>query len=238
MEKILLKAEKRSETGKGSARSLRRRELLPAVIYSDGKSTPIKLQRKEIVRLISSGVGEHALINLALSDGKSKTAEHPSLIKDYQSDPVTNELLHVDFMEVSLKKKIKITIPIVILKEPAGIKKGGILQHHIREIEIECFPTEIPEGVEVDAGFIEIGHSLHVSDLQMIEGIKILTDPHEVILSVSAPVVEEEAPTEAAEEEAAEPELVKAKGKEEAPSEEEQQQKEQQEKEPKQEKEK
>lgn len=223
MEKILLNAEARPEKGKGSARSLRRREMLPAIIYSAGKSTPIKLNRREVVKLISSGVGEHALINIELTEGEKKKASHPTLIKEYQTDPVTNELLHVDFFEVSLKKKIKINIPVVLVKEPRGVKQGGIMQHHIREIQIECFPTEIPDGIDVDAEFMEIGQSLHVSDLKPPEGIKITSDPNEVILSVMAPVVEEEAPEEIAEEEgAAEPELVKAKGKEEGEAEAEQ----------------
>jgi large subunit ribosomal protein L25 len=226
MEKILLKAEQRSETGKGSARSLRRSDMLPAIIYSAGKSTPIKLNRKEIVRLISSGVGEHALINIELIGGKTKNLNHPSLIKEYQTDPVTNELLHVDFFEVSLKKKIKINIPVVLIKEPAGVKQGGILQHHIREVQVECLPTEIPDGIEVDAEFLELGHSLHVSDLKPKEGIKIITEPHEVILSVVAPVIEEVAVEEVEVEEGAEePELVKAKGKEEGEAEEEEEQK-------------
>ncbi len=219
MEKISLKAEQRPEIGKGSARSLRRGGVLPAVIYAAGKSTPIKLNRKEIVKLISSGVGEHALINIELTGGKTKKVNYPSLIKEYQTDPVTNELLHVDFFEVSLKKEIKINIPVVLTKEPAGVKQGGILQHHTREIQIECLPTQIPDGISVDAEFIEIGHSLHVSDLEPPEGIKILTDPHEVILLVTAPVVEEKAPEEVEEEEGAEPELVKGKGKEEGEAE-------------------
>jgi large subunit ribosomal protein L25 len=228
MEKILLKAEARTELGKGGARSLRRSNMLPAIIYAGGKSTPIKLDRKEIVRLISSGVGEHALINIELAGEKSKEEVHPSLIKGYQADPVTNELLHVDFLEVSLKKKIKINIPIVLTKEPAGVKLGGILQHHLREVQIECLPTQIPDGIEVDAEFIGLGHSLHVSDLQPPEGIKILTDSHEVIILVTAPVVEE---VPEVEEEAEEPELVKAKGKEEGEAEAEGEQQKQEEKE-------
>jgi large subunit ribosomal protein L25 len=212
MEKILVKADKRTELGKGSARSLRRQNVLPAVLYGEGKSVTIKLDRKEIQKLIYSGGGEHSLITLELNEGNSKTSEHPVLIKDYQREPVSEELLHVDFIEVSLKKKIKVTIPVVIIKEPAGIKMGGILQHRVREIEIECLPTQIPDKIEIDAGHIEIGHSLHVSDIPPQEGLKIVTDPSEVILSVTAPKEEvvEAAPVEAA---AAEPEVIKAKGK-------------------------
>jgi len=217
MEKIMLKADKRAETGKGGARSLRRQDILPAVMYGVGKTIPIKLNRKEIQKLIYSGGGEHALITLELNEGGSKISEHPVLIKDYQREPVSEELLHVDFIEVSLKEKIKVTIPVVIIKEPAGIKMGGIMQHRVREIEVECLPTQIPDKIEIDAGLVEIGHSLHVSDIPAVEGIKIVTDPSEVILSVTAP--KEEVVAAPVEAEVAEPEVLKAKGKaaEEAP---------------------
>ena len=212
MEKILLKADKRTEIGKGSARSLRRQDVLPAVMYGVGEAIPIKLNRKEIQKLIYSGGGEHALITLELNEGGSKTSEHPVLIKDYQREPVSEELVHVDFIEVSLKKKIKVTIPVIIIKEPAGIKMGGIMQHRVREIEVECLPTQIPDKIEIDAGSVEIGHSLHVSDIPPQEGLKIVTDPSEVILSVTAP--KEEVVAAPVEEAAvAEPEVLKAKGK-------------------------
>ncbi len=212
MEKILIKADKRSELGKGGARSLRRMGMLPAVVYLDGNSTSIKVNGKEMAKLISSGVGEHALITIELNENGEKTAEHSVLVKDYQNDPVTEKLLHVDFMEVSLEKIVHVTVPLLITTKPVGVKMGGILQHRIREVEVECLPTRIPSRIEVDAGFIEIGHSLHVRDLPQHEGVKIVNDPAEVVLSVTAPV--EETPAEAVEGEAAEPQLVKAKGKE------------------------
>ena len=211
MEKILVKADKRPEIGKGSARSLRREGVLPAVVYADGNSTPIKIPSKQMARLISSGVGEHALITIELNEDGSKISEHPVLIKDYQRDPVSEELLHVDFMQVSLEKVVNVTVRLDIVKQPIGIKMGGILQNRLREIEVECLPTQIPDRIEVNAEHIDIGHSLHVSDITVPEGVKIVTDPSEVILLVSAAVVEEVAPVEAA---PAEPELVK-KGKEE-----------------------
>jgi large subunit ribosomal protein L25 len=215
MEKILVKADKRPEIGKGSARSLRRQGVLPAVVYSGGNSMPIKMNLKEMSRLMSSGVGEHALITIELNEDGS-TSEHPALVKDYQADPVSSELLHVDFMEVSLEQQVTVTVALDIVKEPRGIKLGGIMEHRMREVEVECLPTQIPEKIEVDAESVDIGFTLHVSDLTPPEGIKIVSDPKEVILNVSAPRVEEVAPAEEAVEEGAEePELVKAKGKEE-----------------------
>jgi large subunit ribosomal protein L25 len=215
MEKILVKADKRPEIGKGSARSLRRQGVLPAIVYGVSESTPIKIESRQMTKLITSGVGEHSLLTIELNEGGKKSSEHPVLIKDYQMDPVSDELLHVDFIEVSLEKLVNVTVSLVIAKEPAGVKMGGILERRLREVEVECLPMQIPDKFEIDAGHIEIGQSLHVSDLIAPEGAKIITDQDEVVLSVSAPRIEEEAPAEAAEEEAAEPELVKGKGKEE-----------------------
>ena len=213
MEKILVKADKRPEIGKGEARSLRRMGILPAVVYSGGSSTPVKVNTKQMTTLIYSGAGEHSLITIQLNEDGKKTSEHPVLVKDYQRDPVSEELLHIDFIEVSLEKAVHVTVPIEITKQPVGIKMGGIMQVILREIEVECLPTQIPGRIEVDAESVDIGHSLHVSDLPELEGITIINDPKEVLLLVAAPVVEEE-PVEEVAEEGAEPELVKEKGKE------------------------
>lgn len=229
MEKVILKAAKRAGTGKGNSRQLRSGGILPGVLYSGGSSTSIQLQKKEISRLMGSKGKEQALISIELEGDKASMSNHWALIKDYQLDPVKNELLHVDFIEISLKKKIKLTIPIVITKEPIGVKNGGILQQQMREVKVECLPTQIPDGIEVDASSLDIGHSLHVSDLAIKEGVKILSDPQEVILSVIAPAVEEVAPVAPAEE-IKEPELVKkTKTKEEEAAEEPKSQKEQKE---------
>jgi len=211
MEKTIVKADQRHESGKGNARSLRRMGMLPAVVYSGGASTPVTVNCKEMTRLIYGGTGEHALITIQLNEGDAGSSEHPVLVKDYQRDPVSEELLHVDFMEVSLKELVTVTVSLEIVKQPQGVKMGGILQHRLRDVEVECLPTSIPDRIDVDAEAIQIGHSFHVRDLAVIEGVKITSDPDEVILLVSAPVIEE---VEAPEEEAAEPELVKGKGKE------------------------
>ncbi len=210
MEKITIKADNRSETGKGSARSLRRAGILPAIVYSQGGSTAIKVNAKEMTKLIYSGVGEHALITIELEKDGQKV-EHPVLVKDFQRDPVSEELLHVDFFEISLKDKITISVNLEIVKQPIGIKKGGTLQKRLREIEIECLPTNIPEKIAIDAEHIDIGQTFHVSDIVPIEGIRIITEGSLAILSVTAKVVADT--EEAGEEKAAEPEIVGTKGK-------------------------
>ena len=215
MEKIVVAADKRNESGKGSARTLRRAGIVPAVVYLEGQSTPIQINTKIMTRLLTSGAAEHSLITVQINENGSKTSEHPVLVKDYQLDPVSDELLHVDFMEVSLKKSMIVTVGLSISRKPKGIKEGGILQRILREIEVECLPTQIPESIEIDAEHIEIGGNLHVSDLTLPEGLKLVTNSSEVILSVRAPVIEEEVVEEEVLEEGAEPELVGGKGKDE-----------------------
>jgi len=213
MERLTLSVEKREEKGKGAVRELRRKDVIPAVLYRGGDSLPIKIPKKEISGFINTTAGIQTIINLQFSDGASKLA----LMKDYQVDPTKRELLHVDFFEVSLTEKVKVRVHIATTGEPIGVKRdGGILQNLLREVEIECLPDRIPGHIKVDISGLEIGQSLHVGDLQLGEGIKILTESSEVIANVIAPVVEEVvAPAEeVAAPEVAEPEVMK-KGKKE-----------------------
>ncbi|VAX32046.1 LSU ribosomal protein L25p [hydrothermal vent metagenome] len=212
MERITLSAEHRTEAGKGIARSLRRQGYMPAVIYRAGKATPIKLKKQDIVNFLNSTMGEQVMVNLQFSDGNLRLA----LLKDYQVDPVKGELLHTDFYEVSLKERVRVTVSIVLTGEPVGVKKeGGILQQAHSELEIECLPDIIPSHLEIDVSGLKVGHSLHVSDLSLQEGIKVFDNPEEVIATVIAPAMEVEAvATEEAE--TAEPEVIKKGKKEEA----------------------
>lgn len=216
MERNTIIAEKRMEHGKGAARSLRRDGMVPAVLYREGKSQSIKLPKKELARIINAMSGEQVMVDLQFADGEKKIA----LLKDYQVDPIKGELLHSDFFEVSLTEEIRVAVHVTALGEPVGVKRdGGILQYSLREIEIECLPDRIPDSIEVDISKLEIGQSIHVSDLKFAEGIKVLTDAGDMVLTVITPVVEVAAPAEEAAVEAVEPEVVVKKGKkeEEAP---------------------
>jgi len=212
MEKISIQAEKREGRGKGAARSLRRAGKVPATLYRAGQAQSIQLSRKELSKLINSVAGEQVMVDLQFADGDKKLA----LLKDFQVDPIGSELLHTDFFEVSLTETVKITVHVATHGEPVGVKRdAGLLQHPTREILIECLPDKIPGKIDIDISKLEIGQSVHVSDLKLEEGIKILTDPHEVIVNIVAPVVEVAAPAEeVVVTAAAEPELIK-KGKKE-----------------------
>jgi large subunit ribosomal protein L25 len=214
MERVSIAAEKREAHGKGVARSLRRDGMVPAVLYREGRAQSIKLSRKELAKLINSAGGDQVMVDLQFTDGEKKLA----LLKDVQVDPIRGELLHTDFFEVSLAEKVRISLHVTTVGEPIGVKRdGGILQHTLREVEVECLPDKIPGKVEVDISALEVGQSVHVSDLKFGEEIKVLTDAGDVIVTVISPVVEEAAPAAAeaaAGAEAAEPEVVK-KGKKE-----------------------
>ncbi len=209
MERVTLQAEVRHEKGKGAARALRRQGYIPAVLYRGGHSTPIKLNKHDLVRFINSTMGQNVMINLQFQDGTSRLA----LLKDYQVDPIKGELLHTDFYEVSLKEKVRVSVAVVLQGEPVGVKKeGGILEHGITELEIECLPEDIPPHIEVDVSGLHAGDSLHVEEIRVPDNIRVLSDPKEVIATVVVPLIEE-APAEEEEEEV-EPEVLK-KGKKE-----------------------
>jgi large subunit ribosomal protein L25 len=214
MERLSINAERREVQGKGSARSLRREDMIPAVLYREGKAQSIKLARKELSKLINTISGEQVIVDLHFAGGEKKLA----LLKDYQVDPVSRELLHTDFFEVSLTEAIRVSVHVVTVGEPIGVKRdAGILQYALREVEIQCLPDKIPGKIEFDISKLELGQSVHVSDLKFEEGIKVLTDPGDVIVTVlaqaaeQAPVAEEVAAVAAAE-----PEVVKKGKKEEA----------------------
>lgn len=207
MERITLEARERQKKGKGGARSLRRDGLTPAVVYRAGSSTPIEFNTKEFVRFMGKVRGEQFIANLQFPDSVKQ-----AIVKDYQVDPVKGSLLHVDFQEISATEAIRVLVHVALIGEPVGVKRdGGLLQQPLREIEIECIPDKIPGHLSLEVSQLEIGQSLHVSDLALDPSIRILHDPDEVVVKVTA-LKEAPAVTEEAQPEAAEPEVIK-KGK-------------------------
>lgn len=198
--------------GKGEHAPCAREDMIPAVLYREGKAQSIKLGRKELCKLINTISGEQVIVDLHFADGEKKLA----LLKDFQVDPISRELLHTDFFEVSLTEAIRVSVHVVTSGEPIGVKRdAGILQHALREVEIECLPDKIPGKIEFDISKLELGQSVHVSDLKFEEGIKVLTDPGDVIVTVIAPAAEAAPAEEAVAAAAAEPEVAVKKGKKE-----------------------
>jgi len=212
MEEIFLEAEPREELGRGKVKDLREKGFIPAVVYAQGKeSLSLKVSHKELLRLIHQHRIESVVINLKVkNDNKDKP--RACLIKEIQYNPVHDDILHVDFNEISLSKVIKVNVPVVVKGEPVGVKQeGGSLEHILWEIEVECLPVDIPKGIEVDASHLKIGDSIHIKDITFPSGVKVLNDPAAIILSVTAPM-KEEVPAEAVEgAEMQEPEVIKEK---------------------------
>ncbi|MEW6101980.1 MAG: 50S ribosomal protein L25 [Candidatus Omnitrophota bacterium] len=234
MDEIILGAKIRVETGRAKVNDLRDAGFIPAVVYAQGKSALcVKISKSELIKLIHQHRIESAIINLKLEDDK-KSGMRPCLIKEIQYEPVHGDILHVDLNEVSLTEALKVNVPVVAKGEPIGVKQeGGQLEHILWEVEVECLPTDIPKEITVEVGALKIGDSIHVKDLTVPAGVKIITDSGAIVLSVSAPM-KEEVPAEAVEGEVTqEPEVIKEK--KEVPAEE---GKEEEGKEPKKEKEK
>lgn len=219
MKKIELNAEVRDKTGKGTARSLRREGKIPAVVYSDGKSTLITLNPSDLRKILNAG-SENALINLKIAGRKAVPV---TIIRDYQRDPITGDILHADMFEISMNEAIRVKVHVKVSTEtPTAVKEGGVLQHNLREIEIECLPAIIPDHILVDTAQLKLGESVHLRDLIPEKGIKIIGDKDLVVVSIAAPITEAKleeilAGTPAVVE-AAEPEIVGKKEKEEEPA--------------------
>jgi large subunit ribosomal protein L25 len=225
---VILEAKARDSFGKNEARRTRRGGQVPAVVYgasADGSAsrdaTPIAVDPKALLRILHSESGANTLISLKLSGAGDARV----LVKEYQLDPVTHEVLHADFYRVAMDRAIQVTIPVLVKGEPKGVKQqGGILEFVRREIEVECLPGDIPENVEVDVSELMLHQGVRVRDIATHPKWTPISDADMMLVHVIMPKAEEApAPAEAAAAAPvapAEPEVIK-KGKKEEGEEEE-----------------
>ncbi len=199
MSNVSLEARVRDDTGKQAAKRLRRDGWIPAILYgADTPNVALELRLKTLYDSLKHHAGEHLMVELDLEGHKKPVA---ALMREVQHHPVTGEIMHVDFHKVSLRRRISIEVPLAFVGVPAGVRnQGGILDHVLREVEIECLPTNLPERLEVDVSGLGVGQSIHVGDLVFEKG-RILTDASLIVATVLAPRVTVEA-APAAEEEA------------------------------------
>jgi large subunit ribosomal protein L25 len=190
MEQVALEVFLRKPSGKGGARALRREEKIPAIFYGPGtEPLAIAVARISLEKILKKQTSENTLYQLTIKGGAEDTAKMV-MLKDLQRTPLDREILHADFLEVSLTKAIDITVGLKVVGTASGVEKGGILQEISREIEIRCLPTQIPDTIELDVSSLEIGDSIHVQDLHLAEGITILSDPRLTLITVVQPVEE------------------------------------------------
>ncbi len=208
--KVILKVQRRTETGKGAARTLRRGGYVPGIIYGHGEETRLcKIETKQLERLLTSISYESTLIDLKLEDGNTSSV----LVREVQIHPYKPEVLHIDFLAVRKGEKVKLDVPIRLVGVAAGVKEGGILEYLRHEVEIRCLPSLIPETLECDISGLGIGGSVTVAELRAPEGVEVLEDPAATIAAIVPPTVHKVEEVEAVAEaeavaEVAEPEVV------------------------------
>lgn len=190
MSDILVEAEPRESGSSNVARRLRRERQLPAVVYGgQGESLPITLDPREITTILKSESGRNTLFQLRVGGGSPETV----MIFDLQIDPMTRTLQHADLVRIAMDRQIQVDVHIELLGEPLGVRKdGGVLDHSLRMVEVECLPGDIPEVLEIDVSELEIGDSVSVEDLPVPPGVRILAAPERNVASVVPPVSEEE----------------------------------------------
>src|SRR6185369_12286045 len=167
---VSLDAAQRADKGKGVARRLRVDGRVPGVYYGRGEdSIALTVGLKDLMSVLESADGSNVIVDLKLSGAAAK--DRKALIREIQRDPVAGSILHLDLQHISLTERITVEVPVVLVGTPTGVKDGGgILEHLLREVEVECLPTDIPAKLEIDVSAMQIGDSLHVSDLKLEQG--------------------------------------------------------------------
>jgi large subunit ribosomal protein L25 len=181
-----LKAEKREGRGKGAARKLRQAGRVPGILYGkDMDNVPISLDAMEVEHLFQSISTENTLVQL---DVKGVRGTHEILVREIQTHPFKNELIHVDFLRVQAGVEVDVEVPVDLVGVPFGVRMhGGVLEQIIHEVPVRCIPSKIPQSFEVDVSELDVETALHVSDLTLGEGVELTIDPEQTLCLVAAP---------------------------------------------------
>ncbi|MDP8259360.1 MAG: 50S ribosomal protein L25 [Candidatus Aadella gelida] len=223
MEKVMLDAEQREVFKKGGCKHLREEGKIPGVVYKAGKKgTSIHIDAKALGQALHTEAGENAIITLNISAGE-KPSKKTVIVQEIQRNPLSEKYVHVDFHEISLTEKLKVSVPVNVKGEAVGVtEEKGVLTQVLWELEVECLPTAIPEHLDVRVEELRIGDAIHIEEMEAPEGVTFLEEPETVVVSVSPPAAEEEEAVveEEGAEEGEEPELIKKGKKEEEEGEE------------------
>ena len=190
MAQSTLTVTKRKRMGKSGAREIRKEGNVPAVLYGKG-TEPLSLviNPSELKTALSTEAGENTLLDIRVKDGEAETPKL-SLLREIQYDYLTSKPIHFDFQALDMKQNITVNVPVQIEGRPIGVKEGGILEEVLREITVECLPTNIPNSFILDVTEMDIGDSIHISTLEIEEGVTILHEPEDTIVTVLAPKIE------------------------------------------------
>lgn len=213
-ERIRLQVKEREQVGSRESRRLRREGQIPGVLYGRGKARAVIVPERELRRALTGDHGLHAILDVVVDGGDGKA--HPSVLKEFQQDPVKGKLLHVDLQEVRLDRTIQASVAVTLIgaEDAPGVREGGVLNLVTRVLNVEALPLEVPDHVDVDVSRMQIGDTLRLSDVSVAENVKLLDDLEETVIAtmvVPTRVVEpEEVPEEAAEAEGGVPEAEQA----------------------------
>ena len=213
MQETNLAVKLRKELGSRRVRRVRRENFIPAIVYGgEREATNVKVEKSLYQHIMRQHVGETVLFHLNVFEDGKKLRDYSAIVKDEQHDPVSDEILHIDFYRISLDKKIEVPVGIEAKGTPVGVEKdGGSLDHHLWELDVICLPINIPKHIEVDVSHLEINDTITVGDLSLPKGVETERDPEDVVLSVSPPREEEPEPET---EEEVEPEVIGKEGEE------------------------
>lgn len=207
-DRIQLTVKERDSLGSAETRRLRRNGFIPGVLYGNGEPRAIAIEERALRSALTGSSGLHAVLDVVLEGQKST---HPSILKEYQQDPIRGHISHVDFHEVRLDRPIQASVVVTLVggEDAPGVKEGGVLSQPSLQITVSALPMEIPDHIDADVSNMQIGDTLRLEDIAAIDGVEFLDDPHEtVIANVAAPRAEEELEPEVEEiegEEGAEP---------------------------------
>ena len=190
-----LNVELRSKTGKGISRQLRMADMVPGVVYGKGMDPiAVSIKYRELRAALAGEGGQNNLITLVGGGGLDQSM---AIIVDLQRDALKGTYKHVDLHRVNMTEKLRVTVPIVLKGDAIGVKEGGLLDLAHHELHVECLPGNIPDHIEIDITNLAVAHSIHVSEIQVPDGVKILDNPKTSVVSVLGRAKEVETPAEA-----------------------------------------
>jgi large subunit ribosomal protein L25 len=197
-ERVKLVVQERGVLGSAESRRLRKRGLIPGVLYGREKPVAIAIPERALRGALTGVGGANAVLDVVVGDDGGRA--HASVLKEYQQDPVRGTIVHVDLQEVRLDRPIHATVPVHLVGEAAGTKEGGVLTHVTTEVNVEALPMEVPESLEYDVSELHIGESARLSDVPVPEGVTMLDDPEETVIASVAQPTRVEEPEEVLEE--------------------------------------
>jgi len=196
MQQKLMNVELRSKTGKGVSRKLRSADMVPGVVYGKGMDpVAVSIKYRDLKDALAGEGGQNNLITLVGGGGLDQSM---AIIADMQRDALKGTYRHVDLHRINMNEKLRVTVPVVLKGTAAGVKEGGLLDLAHHELHVECLPNNIPDHIEIDITDLAIAHSIHVSEIALPEGVKLLENPKTPVVSVLGRVKEEEATAGAA----------------------------------------